>query len=64
MGIIERDTLITLIEKKAWYDDVSAKRLTSKFIDGKKTLPEEIMGRTATFIHKYDPYNDKPIDVN
>jgi len=63
MGIIERDTLITLIEKEAWYEDVSAKRLTSKFIDGKKTLTEEINGRTSSFIHRYDSYNETPIDA-
>ena len=31
VGIIERDCLITLIEKEAWYEHIDVKRMTSDF---------------------------------
>ncbi|CDW84851.1 h(+) cl(-) exchange transporter 7-like [Stylonychia lemnae] len=58
IGIIERDTLITLIQKNAWYEDIGAKRLTSKFIDGKNTLTENGTARTSSFIHRYERYDE------
>lgn len=31
VGIIERDLLITLIEKKAWYEHIDVRRMTQDF---------------------------------
>eukprot|EP00347_Sterkiella_histriomuscorum_P015757 403355796 len=61
IGIVERDSLILLIEKQAWYEHIDVKRMTSDFQEALEQ-PEQ-QERTSSFLRRYDKYRQNTVDI-